>query len=66
MMDRSDAVVVTMRPARGPRRRFAWEPRSDGRWTYSERQDTGCRWRLAGTEIVEQVAVETGPEVLQR
>jgi len=66
MLDRSDAIVVTMRPARGPRRRLAWEPQSDGRWTFTEREDTGCKWRLVGTEIVEHVAIEDGREVLTR
>lgn len=66
MPDRSDAVVITRNPLRGPRRRERYEPRDDGRWMYFEEIWGGqaCGWNPVGMEIVEEVTIESGSDLV--
>ncbi|MFC6975661.1 hypothetical protein ACFQL1_14960 [Halomicroarcula sp. GCM10025709] len=51
----ADARGFVYEPARGPKRRVLYEPRSDGRFERIESVWTGCTWRPTGREIVENV-----------
>ena len=64
-LDRSDAIVLRLdRPgARSERTRL--EPRSDGRWDRYEDEWTGCKWRAVGHEIVDDIGLSVGDEVVQ-
>lgn len=63
--DRSDAVILTYRPAGRAERRERFEPRAgEGPdWERFEevRREDGT-WRTVGNELVETVAVENAPE----
>ena len=63
-LDRSDATVVHLQPANGDARKLVVEPRSDGRYELVDKRWTGDRWRVAGTELVEHVAVSTPGDTL--
>ena len=62
--NRSDAVTVTW-SANDRKRRFVFEPRSDGRYDRVEEVfTTGGYWREVGTEAVDTVAVENATETV--
>lgn len=54
-LDRTDAHGFVYEPVRGPKRKIAFEPRSDGRFDRVEAVWTGCAWRTTGSEIVATV-----------
>jgi|AntRauTorcE11897_2_1112592.scaffolds.fasta_scaffold28092_2 hypothetical protein len=53
------AIDIRYRPTGGPPRKVSFRPRSDGGWLRVTLEWNGCLWRETGTEIVEDVAVET-------
>lgn len=59
-----DALVVKQTLTTGQRRRLRWEPRTDGQWDYYEDELHDGEWQPVGHEIVEDVDVERGAEVL--
>lgn len=58
--DRSDATVITWKPAERAAHRMVFEPRSDGTFERIEeaRIATDGGWHYIGSEIVESVEVE--------
>jgi hypothetical protein len=61
---RADAVEYRYDPLRGPRQRVVFEPRSDDRWTRIHYRWGGCQWQFVGSQIVDDVEVERGQEVI--
>jgi len=59
-MDRSDAIIVRERPARGEPRRTVYRPRSDGGWWVVEEYHNGCQWVRRGKEAIDSIGFE-GP-----
>lgn len=64
MMTRNDAVTIQWTPQRGPPRRVLFHPQEDGSYRRETQEWNGCRWRIEGSEIVEDVSVEDGAEVM--
>ncbi|KAA9396154.1 hypothetical protein Har1130_16310 [Haloarcula sp. CBA1130] len=48
----ADAKGFVYEPARGPKRRIEFEPRSDASLESIEAVWTGCRWWATGREVV--------------
>lgn len=63
--DRSDAIVLRIDRMAGQSERIRLEPRSDGRWDRYQDEWTGCNWRAVGHEIVEDVGLAAGEEIVQ-
>lgn len=53
-----EAFDVVYRPAGRSWRKVSFEPRADG-WERRTYEWTGCTWRYTGSELVEDVRVET-------
>jgi len=56
--------VLTFDPLRGPRRREVFARRDDGRWDRREYLWGGCDWHFTGSEIVDEVEIDIGAEVV--
>jgi hypothetical protein len=39
-------------------------PRSDGLWRVFDEEWTGCQWRARGSQLVEEIEIETGTEAV--
>lgn len=64
MTDRRDTTVVHLQPATDAPRKLVIEPRSDDHYELVEKHWTGDRWRVAGTELLDHVAVSTPGDTL--
>lgn len=59
-----DALTVEFEPDRGPRRRLRFEPRGRDSYERVEEEWTGCTWRATGREIVDELSIDRGAEVV--
>lgn len=51
-MSTADASGFVYEPARGPKRRVVFEPRTDGDFLRKTAVWNGCQWRETGREVV--------------
>ncbi|WP_199722472.1 hypothetical protein [Haloarcula sp. Atlit-47R] len=51
-MTDGDTSGFVYEPARGPKRRVVFEPRSDGDYLRTTAVWNGCQWRETGREVV--------------
>jgi len=64
MTDHSDALEITYTGVDGRRHRILYKPRSLGGYDRIEQRRDGCGWAPVGREIVSDVEIVPGAEVL--
>lgn len=57
--DRADGVAIRTDPVVGPPRRLRFDPLDNGQVDLCSEEWTGCKWRIAGRELLDGAVVET-------